>query len=157
MTDEIKQAYTLRISQANRSEMVVIIYEMLFMYIDEAQSALREGNKDAFHDAIRKCTACIRELCASINYELSVSSDLLSLYVYCMKLLAQADSHYLGENLYNVELIMNKLYDAQREVAGNDNSPAVMGNTQAVYAGLTYGKESLMVHLNGSSNRGFTA
>jgi hypothetical protein len=29
MTKEMKQNYTLRISQANKSELVVIVYEML--------------------------------------------------------------------------------------------------------------------------------
>ena len=33
MTKEMKQNYTLRISQANKSELVVIVYEMLLTYI----------------------------------------------------------------------------------------------------------------------------
>lgn len=156
MTDELKQAYTLRISQANKSEMVVIIYEMLFQYIDEARTALKDRKIDEFHEGIRKSVACIRELSASINYDLAVSQDLLSLYVYCIKELSKADIHMSGEELYHVELVMNKLCNAQKEVAGRDTSPAVMGNTQAVYAGLTYGKESLMVSINSDANRGYT-
>ena len=34
MTKEMKQNYTLRISQANKSELVVIVYEMLLTYIE---------------------------------------------------------------------------------------------------------------------------
>ena len=40
MTNELKQAYTLRISQANKSGRVVILYEMFADYAAEAVSAL---------------------------------------------------------------------------------------------------------------------
>ena len=39
MTKEMKQNYTLRISQANKSELVVIVYEMLLTYIEDAKAA----------------------------------------------------------------------------------------------------------------------
>ena len=32
MTNELKQAYTLRISQANKTELVIIVYEMFTCY-----------------------------------------------------------------------------------------------------------------------------
>ena len=38
MTKEMKQNYTLRISQANKSELVVIVYEMLLTYIEDAKA-----------------------------------------------------------------------------------------------------------------------
>ncbi|OYO98714.1 flagellar protein FliS, partial [Lachnotalea glycerini] len=42
------------------------------------------------------------------------------------------------------------------EVAKKDDSPVLMGNTQQVYAGLTYGKGSLTESFsNQGSNRGF--
>jgi len=43
MTKELKQEYTLRISRANKSELVVILYEMLIDYIDEAKENLDKG------------------------------------------------------------------------------------------------------------------
>ena len=36
MTKEMKQEFTLRISQANKSGMVVILYEMLLAYLEAA-------------------------------------------------------------------------------------------------------------------------
>ena len=36
MTKELKQQFTLRISQANKSQLVVILYEMMITYLDEA-------------------------------------------------------------------------------------------------------------------------
>ena len=40
MTDDLKQAFTLRISQANKSQMVVILYEMLLAYVQDAEVAI---------------------------------------------------------------------------------------------------------------------
>jgi len=156
MTKELIQEYTLKITQANKSQMVVIIYEMLEEYIGEARINLSNRNEALFHDSIRKCTGCIRELIASVNENSAIAGNLLSLYVFCIKELAKADVHYSAEELDNVERIINKLHKAFGEVAINDDSAPVMGNTQRVYAGLTYGKESLIVNLNSEGNRGFT-
>ena len=39
MTKELKQEFTLKISQANKSQLVVILYEMMLTYIGEAKQA----------------------------------------------------------------------------------------------------------------------
>ena len=41
MTKELKQQYTLRITQANKSALVVILYEMTITYLEDAMKALR--------------------------------------------------------------------------------------------------------------------
>ena len=154
MTKELKQEYTFRISQANRTEMVVIIYEMLLDYLNDARAALAEDDMQEFHESIRRSTACIRELISSINFDSDVSQNLLSLCIYCTKELSKADLHHTAEELYHVELVMNKLHAAFKEIASNDDSAPIMNNSQVVYAGLTYGKESLVIHLN-DNNRGY--
>ena len=40
MTDEKKQEFTLRITSANKTELVEILYEMLLVYIDDANDAI---------------------------------------------------------------------------------------------------------------------
>lgn len=156
MTKELKQEYTLRISEANSTELVVILYEMLEIYIEEAKNALNTKDVEVFHEAIRKCTGCVRELTASIVKGSELEGNLTSLYIFCIRELAKAELHYSASELEIVEGIIKKLHSAFKVVADNDNSPAIMGNTQRVYAGLTYGKESLIVHLNQDSNRGYT-
>ena len=39
MTREMKQEFTLRITQANKTQLITILYEMVLLYIDEAQEA----------------------------------------------------------------------------------------------------------------------
>ena len=156
MTKESKQEYTLRISNANRSELVVIVYEMLLDYIEESIDHLEKQEYDPFHESIRKAVNCIRELSESINYEADTAGNLLSLNVYCIKELSAADIHRDKDRIDAVLKIMRKLYEANKEAAKTDASSPVMNNSQSVYAGLTYGKESLTVNLNDTQNRGFT-
>ena len=47
MTDEAKKEFTLRISQANKSQMVVIIYEILLEHLQDAQAAVLAGDKES--------------------------------------------------------------------------------------------------------------
>ena len=39
MTKELKQEYTLRITQANKTQLITILYEMLLVYVDDARTA----------------------------------------------------------------------------------------------------------------------
>ena len=156
MTKEAKQEYTLRISQANKSAMVVIIYEMLLDYLADCRENLKKEDKTDFHDSIRKAVNCIRELSNSINYQMTTAGNLLSLNVFCIKELSGADLHCTEEGINNTELIMKKLYEACKEAGKHDDSAPIMNNSQTVYAGLTYGKESLVVNLGDTGNRGFT-
>ena len=42
MTKECKQQFTLRITQANATQMVVILYEMTLQYLADAEQAAEE-------------------------------------------------------------------------------------------------------------------
>lgn len=156
MTKELKQEYTLKVSRANGSEMIVILYEILLEYIAEARACHGNHDIEGFREAIVHATSVLRELSSSINFENEMSGNLLSLYVYCTKELSKASIHNSAEELYHVEIVIQKLHKTYEEVASKDKSAPVMKNTQEVYAGLTYGKESLVVHLNQNYNRGFT-
>lgn len=45
MTRELKQEYTLRITQANKTQLITILYEMALLYVDEAKAALAAGDR----------------------------------------------------------------------------------------------------------------
>lgn len=158
MTDEAKKEFTLRISQANKSQMVVIIYEILLEHLQDAQAAVLAGDKGSKRESINKIRGCINELVGSLHYEYEPAGELLELYVYCSKELVNADLHDSEASLQHIEQVITSLKEAYAVVAEQDNSPAVMGNTQAVYAGLTYGKNTLTENVSDpSGNRGFLA
>lgn len=156
MTKELKQQYTLKITQANKTQLVVILYEMLLIYLDEAASAHEKNDRAGFRDGIRKAGGCLRELTASLHFEYEPAMNLWQLYLYANKELAMADVRNSTEELSHVKMIMTKLHDAYEKISEQDASGPVMANTQTVYAGLTYGRNSLMENLDGQGgNRGF--
>ena len=46
MTQERKQEFTRRITQANKTQMITILYEMVLDYIEEARDAISVGEKE---------------------------------------------------------------------------------------------------------------
>ena len=158
MTKECKQQFTLRITQANKTEMIVILYEMLLTYLGDAEDALTQEDLTAFYDAIRKVRGCLEELIASLYLNCELGIRLFSLYQYCNRELIKADARKKREPLEHVRSVIEKLRDAYRELAKQDESGPVMQNSQTVYAGLTYGKNSLSENMaDQGTNRGFRA
>ncbi len=156
MTKELKQAYTLRISQANKTQLITILYEMTLLYIDEAEAALDADDRIEYKGVIRKIRGCIDELTSSLNFEYELAHNLQQLYLYVNRELVKASSHYDKENLEHVRMVIDKLRAAYQEIENQDMSGPVMGNTQTVYAGLTYGRTTLTENISDpSSNRGF--
>lgn len=158
MTREYKQQFTLRITQANKTELIVILYEIVLAYMEDAEAALEEGRITEFREALRKVRSCLGELIASLNLDYELAARLLSLYLYCNRELTKADIRKEKEPLVHIRSVITKLLEAYRELAGQDTSGPVMQNSQTVYAGLTYGKNSLAENLTDQgSNRGFRA
>ena len=62
MKKEDRQRFTLRISQANSTELVVILYEMLLCYLEDAVDALQAEETEDFKSAVRKARGCLNEL-----------------------------------------------------------------------------------------------
>ncbi|MBO5473238.1 MAG: flagellar export chaperone FliS [Lachnospiraceae bacterium] len=156
MTKELKQEFTLRITQANKTQLITILYEMTLIYIEEAQEALSADNRSEFKSAIRKIRGCVNELTASLNLEYDLAQNLLQLYLYINRELVQASVHYDKANLEHVRMVIGELQKAYKKIEAQDASGPVMGNTQTVYAGLTYGRNTLTENITDpASNRGF--
>lgn len=154
MTKECKQQFTLRITQANATEMVVILYEMLLSYLDDAEEATKSGDNAALTEAIRKCRGCLNELEQSLHMEHELAGNLLQLYFYCAKKLVHAQARKEGA-LEEIRKIMIPLHDAYEQVAKQNPKGPVMDNSQTVYAGLTYGRGQLTENLaDQGANRG---
>lgn len=158
MNDELKKEYTLRISQANKTQLIVILYEMLLIYVDEAKKAMEAEDMKRFGEEVRKARGCLKELMNSLNFEYELSGNLLSLYVYVSKELVNAQVHKQIESLNHIIAVIGGLYEAYVKIADEDTSGPVMSNSQAVYAGLTYSKGRLTENMEfQNSNRGFLA
>lgn len=158
MTSAEKQEFTLRISQANSTQMVVILYEMLLCYVKDGRTALEQENEAEFRAAISRARGCVSELMNSLNLQYEPAPALLGLYGFCIRRLAAAESGKRALPLEEVEHIIVPIKDAYEQIAGQNSAGAVMGNSQAVYAGLTYGRNCLTENMaDQGTNRGMYA
>ena len=154
-----KREFTARVSQANRSELVVIMYEIILTDIKPAKEAYAKGDKVAYVGELRNAQKFVLELMNALDFEYEISKQLMSLYIYLNKNIIKSIAKYDEEKLETVEMIVNKLLDSFRQVSEMDDSEPVMENTETIYAGLTYSKDSLneTPYAMSGANRGFMA
>lgn len=157
MKKESMQAYSKRITQANRTELVVITYEIIIEHIKNAQISF--GNQEEFSNDLDQAQAFLKELIVSLNFEHQISYNLMSLYIFINKQLIEAKLKKSCEMLPRVQGMLESLLSSFREVSKQDNSAPLMQNTQKVYAGLTYGRDDVneMSLASDDRNRGFKA
>ncbi len=92
-----------------------------------------------------------------MDFRYEISHYLRRLYVFAYQELCQGVAEREEARLSHASDIIQKLLPAFREVASQDESAAVMVNTETIYAGLTYGKGSLNESVDVDMNRGFQA
>ena len=155
MKNKKKQAFTLRITSANSTELIEILYEMLLEYVDDAKEAIEKNDINEIHDSIRKARGCLRELMESIDFEYDIAGYFMSLYAYVNKELLLAEIRKDVKIFDNVKVVIEPLRDTYIELAKLDKSEPVMQNTQKVTAGLTYSKNNINESLDEQNNRGF--
>lgn len=159
MDSETLKIYTTRITQANKSELVVIIYEIILEGLEQAKKDYEEKDINLFIQQLKKTQQFLNELIVTLDFRYKISSELLPLYLYVNKCILTAIVKRDSGLVDSAQSVMKKLYIAFKEVAKEDHSEAIMQNTQQVYAGLTYGKGTLNETLfdpNGHT-RGFKA
>lgn len=143
MTKEVLQGYTARITQASRSELIVIIYEIIISSTKEAIEAYSKGDMVSFDKELKQAQTLLRELMVALDYSYQLSFDLLSLYIFVNKQFISALIKKKPDTLDSAISILDKLLIGFQGVSREDSSGPMMYNTQQLYAGLTYGKGTL--------------
>ena len=152
MTKECKQQFTLRITQANPTQMIVILYEMLLCYLDEAKEA---QDRIEQKEAVRKARGCINELLQSLHMEYEPAPAMQKLYLYCIRRLARCDAKGDLQAIEDIKKVIQPLHDAYAQIEKMNDRGPVMNNSQTVYAGLTYGRGDLTENMaDQGMNRG---
>lgn len=159
MKKEAIRTFANRVTQASKSELIIILYEMLLTEIKEAKEAYEEGDLSSFDKELKKAQKYVSELMSALDYHYKISYDLLSLYLYVNKRIITAIMKRNPISLDSAESVMNKLLIGFEGVSKADTSGPMMRNTQQLYAGLTYGKGTLNeTYINpDNKNRGFIA
>lgn len=156
MQKEKIQEYTRRISQDNRSELIVTMYDIMSTYFEDAEAAFHVDENEAFKANIRNVDKVLVQLMESLNFKYKPADTLYALYVYCREELAKSMMKHDLEGISHAEQVLSGLREGFAEAAKKDNSAPLMSNTQQVYAGITYGKNDINENYTESDNkRGF--
>ncbi len=157
MTQEKKQEFTRRLSCCNRGGMVVIMYDILFAYLEDAKASHSEDYA-AFKGSVGKAQQVLRRLMDDLDFTYPVAGSLYGAYQFANKHLALAICKNEVQNVQDAQRVLKNLYEGFVEAARQDTSEPLMQHTQQVVAGMTYHKGSLTETLQGSENsRGFLA
>lgn len=156
MTDETKKKYTLRIAEANKSEIIVIVFELAEIYIEDAIESYYDGDIESYAQSCKKAVKCITDLLDALDYSYEISYPLMRIYNFLSSEISIAAVTKEVRRIKKAEELLTKIKLSFVDVAKADTSSPVMGNTQTVYAGLTYGRNELNESFDSEINRGFT-
>lgn len=153
MKDEARKTFTARVSQANKSELIVILYEMIEECISEA---IELGlAKKSVTPELKQAREFLNELMGSLNFSVELSQKLMDIYVFVDRRMVELQYEKDLSELPRLKKVIENLRKGFEEVAKQDKSPAVMQGSDSIYAGLTYGRGSLNETVV-SSNHGYT-
>lgn len=158
MKEESVKTFSYRISQASKTELVVIMYDMAAEYLRDGIDAAKSDRYEEFRLSLKYAKRVIDQLAADLDMQYEISGELLKLYSVMGRYLIKASS--IGEDaLVNTVIkMLSALRKSFYELSKSDDSGPVMKNTQQVYAGLTYssGGNSNEYSEDPMQNRGFT-
>ena len=159
MDAELKREFTARIAQANRSELVVILFEMFAYCLDMSEDFFGDNDSEKGVYYMKQAQACLCELRGSLDFQYPISANLAELYRFVNVQLASGMARREPVEFVAVREVMSGLQDSFSKIAKEDNTKPVMENTQQVYAGLTYGRGTLneVITSGNEPGRGFKA
>ncbi len=150
--------FTRRITSANRSELIVVLYDIYEAYLEEAKVCLQNEEPKSYRDEVRRAGQVLEHLKNALDQKYELSLNLYSIYDYAERELAKAiyteDESHITEALR----VIRPLREAFKEVAKADHTDPMMQNTEHIAAGMTYGRHDVNeVTMNYDGSRGFFA
>ncbi|MBQ1901889.1 MAG: flagellar protein FliS [Lachnospiraceae bacterium] len=157
MNSELKLDFTRRITQSNSSEIIAILYEIFFVYLEDGREAIENGDFEAAREELRHASTVVQHLKDALNRKYELSAQLYPLYDFCQRAIEKSNYRRNVVGIDEARKVMEPLQEAFRQIANLDQSESVMKNTQTVMAGMTYGRGILNETTVYENNRGFLA
>lgn len=158
MTDETIKKYTRRIADANKTQIIVLVYEIAEIHLEDAIEFHRDGKTYEFMKSCERAARCINDLIESLDLQYDISENLMDIYMFINRELSLASIRLDVATVKRLLELVTKLKLAFTELADQDDSEPLMGNSQGVYAGYTYGPGSSLTETTDiDGNRGFKA
>lgn len=157
MTNEKKQEFTLRISNANASNLVVILCDIFEEYCADAVSDIENKDIKAFHVSVAKARKVLSEMLVSFDRDNEIANAIYELYRFVERMIIKADIKLDAKYINDAVNIISKLNESYKQAAKSDGSAPLMANAEEVYVGMTYGRNNVASASMAQSNRGFFA
>ena len=157
MDQEAVTTFTRRITNGNKSQIIVVLFDMVLVDLDDATEGLKNHEQEEYMEALRHANEVLEHLQNALDFKYDISKDLYSLYDYCKRSIAKSMYSGRDEGINEAREVIEPLAEAFREVAENDDSAPLMENTQKIAAGLKYGKTDVNEAVDTNDNRGFLA
>ncbi len=156
MTNEQKKNFTMRISQSNRTELLVVLYDVCDCYLGEVETAKDyEEMKDAVHHA----ETILRYFRNTLDFQYEIAHLLDNLYEFMLRSLSMCIVKKDTKEIPALRRILHNVSSAYEKLAEKDDSAPLMTHTQQIYEGLTYGRNRMGETATGGNleKRGFFA
>ena len=161
MEQEAKQTFTRRIVGSNRSQLIVVLFDIFDCYLEEAVQEYKKGaGAGAVSDSLRHACLVLEHLKDDLDYarEPGLCERLFSIYDYCQRQIARSLYQNRIEGAMEAKRLMWDLREAFLVVAQEDQSEPLVENKDQRVAGYTYGRSDVTeASTNYDPNRGFLA
>lgn len=153
MTREDIKTYSYRISQASKTDLVVITYDIAADYLKEAKENAESGDIEGMRSALNKVSRVIDSLISGLNLEYEIAGNLFQIYLHIKRILVSVSVSADKDEITRIEHLISMLRKSFYSIKDEDTSGPLMKNTEQVYQGLTYsnsgyGNESSNVQAN---------
>ena len=105
--------YTSDRTQANSTQLIVILYEMTLQYLADGEQAADDAG---LAEAVHRARGCIKELLNSLHREYSPAGELSRLYLFCLRRLAVCEVRRDRTILEEIRKVIAPLCDAYRQI-----------------------------------------
>ena len=157
MTKEKKQEYTLKITNASPTGIIVILYDLAIEYIEQAKKCFDADDHEGAKENCANAGRVLGDLISSLDFSFGISFQLFRIYEFVSKEISMAVIRNDAKSLEFPVRSLEALRGSFEELSKQDRSGPAMSNAQTVYAGLTYKKGALNESTSFTSdNRGYT-
>ena len=143
----VKEYLSERITMANPSQLVEILYEGLAESLKDARQFLANDESVEFDFEIEKTREILSLLIATIKGNSDIANNLRSLYVSINQLVTEAVNTKSVKGIDDAIRITKPLFEAWKELANRTISEEQSLEKVAVIAGMTYGKTNINTHV----------
>jgi flagellar protein FliS len=108
------------------TELVAMLYDGVFRFVQEAQAAHAAGDRARFGERISRAHAVVECLAATVDakHDPTLAERLGAVYTFCMERLVQANLAREPQHLASVLTALAPLRDAWRELAVTHGAPS---------------------------------